>query len=328
MALRIADMADLPAQLRAGCVAIGNFDGVHLGHQAVLQAARDVARRDGMPALVLTFEPHPRAVFAPHAAPQRITPAPMKALILAQLGFDGVIEMPFTLDFAALTADEFVDRVLVDGLGVRHVVTGFDFHFGKNRQGGPAFLMEAGRSRGFDVILVDALRDATADVVSSSRIRDHLAEGQVPQANALLGYRYRIGGEIVRGAQLGRTLGYPTANIATPDDCPLAHGIYAVRFVCADGTIGDGVASHGRRPTVTENGAPLLETFIFDFDADLYGQQATVIMCAHLRGEEKFDTLEALTAQMQKDEANARAALTGLAPLSALDAALTFGAAT
>lgn len=326
MALRIDRIADLPAALRGGSVAIGNFDGVHLGHQAVLQAAGAVARRDDMPALVLTFEPHPRAIFAPHAAPARITPAAMKAVLLSACGFDAVIEIPFTLDFAALTADAFVDQVLVEGLGARHVVTGFDFHFGKNRQGGPAFLMQSGRSRGFDVVLVDALRDDGAEVVSSSRIRDHLAATGIAEANALLGYRYRIAGHVIKGQQLGRTLGYPTANMATPDDCPLAHGIYAVRFVRADGTIHDGVASFGRRPTVTEDGAALLETHLFDFDGDLYGEHATVIVCAYLRGEEKFDTLDALIVQMKDDEAQARKALADLAPLSDLDTILTFGA--
>ncbi|WP_306120848.1 MULTISPECIES: bifunctional riboflavin kinase/FAD synthetase [unclassified Roseitalea] len=325
MIARLADLDALPADLRGGCVAIGNFDGVHRGHQAVLEAARQVATRDRMPALVLTFEPHPRAVFTPADAPARITPAPMKAQILEALGFDAVIEMPFTFEFAAHTADAFIDTVLVNGFGARHVVTGFDFHFGKNRQGGPAFLMEAGRTRGFDVVLVDALRDDGAEVVSSSRIRDYLAAGGIEAANALLGYRYRVQARVARGERLGRTLGYPTANMAIAGDSPLAHGIYAVRFFRADGTIHEGVASYGRRPTVTEEGAPLFETFLFDFDGALYGEDCTVSVCAFLRGEEKFDTLDALVAQMRRDEAQARAILADLTPLSALDARLTFG---
>ena len=326
MIARLSSLAGLPAAMRGGSVAIGNFDGVHRGHQAVLDAARAQARRDGTPLAVLTFEPHPRAVFTPDAAPARITPAPMRAEILDALGFGAVVEMPFTLDFAGLTADRFIDDVLVGGFGVRHVITGFDFHFGARRQGGPAFLMEAGRTRGFDVILVDAERDADIRIISSSRIRDELTAGRLDEANRLLGYRYRVHAPILRGGQLGRTLGYPTANMALPEDTPLAHGIYAVRFIRRDGAIHDGVASYGRRPTISENGASLLETFLFDFDGDLYGEACTVCLVAFQRGEEKFDGLDALVTQMRRDEAAARAILADMAPLSPLDAKLTFGA--
>ncbi|WP_375566642.1 bifunctional riboflavin kinase/FAD synthetase [Oceaniradius stylonematis] len=325
MIARHSSLAGLPARLRGATVAIGNFDGVHRGHQAVLEAAGAAAGRDATPLTVLTFEPHPRAVFTPDRAPARITPAPMKAEILDALGFDAVVEMPFTLDFAALTADQFIDDVLVAGFGVRHVVTGFDFHFGAKRQGGPAFLMEAGRNRGFDVILVDAERDTDIHVISSSRIRDELQTGRLDDANRLLGYRYRVRAEVAKGEQLGRTLGYPTANMALPETTPLAHGIYAVRFIRADGTIHDGVASFGRRPTVTENGAPLLETFLFDFHGDLYGETCTVCLVAFQRGEEKFDDLDTLVAQMTRDEASARQTLATVEPLSPLDATLTFG---
>ncbi|MBO6639590.1 MAG: bifunctional riboflavin kinase/FAD synthetase [Roseitalea sp.] len=326
MIARLSSLDALPADMRGATVAIGNFDGVHRGHQAVLEAARAVAVRDGTPLTVLTFEPHPRAVFAPDNAPARITPAPMKAEILGALGFDAVVEMPFTLDFAALTADQFIDDVLVAGFGVRHVVTGFDFHFGAKRQGGPAFLMEAGKSRGFDVILVDAKRDADVHVISSSRIREELQAGDLMAANRLLGYRYRVRAEVTSGERLGRTLGYPTANMALPGTTPLAHGIYAVRFIRAGGIIHDGVASFGRRPTVTEEGAPLLETFLFDFKGDLYGETCTVCLVAFQRGEEKFDDLDALVVQMKRDEAAARQILAALAPLSPLDGTLTFGA--
>lgn len=325
MTKRLFSVGALPDGLRGATVAIGNFDGVHRGHQAVLAAAHAMSERDGTPTIALTFEPHPRAVFTPDKAPVRITPAPMRAEILAALGFDAVVEQPFSLDFAALTADQFIDDVLVGGFGARHVVTGFDFHFGAKRQGGPAFLMQAGKTRGFDVILVDAERDTDIHVISSSRIRQDLRDGDVDAANRLLGYRYRVQAPILRGQQLGRTLGYPTANMALPPDTPLAHGIYAVRFVRADGTIHDGVASFGRRPTVTDDGAPLLETFLFEFDGDLYGETCTVCLVAFQRGEEKFDDLDALKAQMRRDEAEARAALADIAPLSPLDAKLTFG---
>lgn len=325
MAARSDSYENLPKEQRGGVIAIGNFDGIHRGHQAVLQNALEIASKaGGAPTIALTFEPHPRAVFSPHIVLPRITPAHMKAKILGKMGFDAVIEVPFNMDFASKTADQFVNEVLVAGLGAHHVVTGFDFHFGKNRQGGPAYLMEAGKRAGFEVTLVDALRDANADVISSSRIRELLASGELAAANALLGYRYRVSAAISGGKQLGRTLGYPTANMKLPDDTPLAHGIYAVRFTRADGPVHDGVASFGRRPTVAEDGAPLLETFVFDFDDDLYGEECTVSLCAYLRGEEKFDGLDALIVQMKKDEAQARAILANLKPLSGLDAVLTF----
>ena len=312
--------------MRGGVVAIGNFDGVHRGHQAVLQAALDYAREHDCPALVMTFEPHPRQVFQPDVPLFRITPAAMKAGILGALGFDGVLEIPFTLDFSRKTADEFVRDVLIDGLAAIRVVTGFDFHFGRNRQGGPAYLMEAGAANGFKVTLVDAFRDRDTEVVSSSRIREELLDGDLAGANELLGYRYRVSGEVIRGKQLGRTLGYPTANMAMSEDAALRHGIYAVRFHRADGRSYGGVASFGRRPTVDEDGVALLETHVFDRDDDLYGETCAVSFCEFLRGEEKFDSLDALTAQMKRDEAAARAILAGLKPLGDLDRALTFAA--
>lgn len=332
MIQRVDSFDRLPAALRGGVVAIGNFDGVHRGHQAVLETARAKAdtveqKYGACPCIALTFEPHPRSLFQPEVVLSRITPAAMKARVLAELGFDAVVELPFTRAFAQQSADEFIDAVLLKGLGARHVVTGFDFHFGKNRQGGPAYLMEQGGLAGFKVTLVDAFRDEGAEVISSSRIRQALLDADLAQANGLLGYRYRVSGTVSKGKQLGRTLGYPTANIQLPDDTALAHGIYAVRFITPDGTIRDGVASFGKRPTVDTDGAPLLETYVFDFTGDLYDSECTVILCSYLRGELRFDGLEALTVQMKRDEAEARAFLEALEPLSPLDAKLTFGRA-
>jgi riboflavin kinase/FMN adenylyltransferase len=322
--LRVTDPRRLPATLRGGVAAIGNFDGVHRGHQAVLERALGEARASGSPAIALTFEPHPRSVIRPDIPLFRLTPAPMKAWILGALGFDAVVEVPFNRDFASLSAEEFVGRILDEGLGVSHVVTGVDFHFGKNRQGGPAFLMEAGRSHGFGVTLVDAFRDEGAHVVSSSRIRNLLAEGDVSGAAALLGYRYTVEAPVSKGRQLGRTLGYPTANMALPHDTGLAHGIYAVKFRRADGALHDGVASFGRRPTVEAEGTALLETFLFDFTGDLYGETCRVNFFAWLRGEEKFEGLDPLVAQMRRDEEEARAVLAKAVPLFPLDAAIAF----
>lgn len=317
--LRIHRLDELPENLRGGVVAIGNFDGVHRGHQSVLSVALDTARKKGMPSLVLTFEPHPRSFFQPDVKLPRITTAELKADVIRTLGFDGVVEVPFTEEFSQLSADAFVDTILVSQLSAQCVVTGFDFHFGKGRQGGPAFLMDAGLQRGFSVELVDAFRDKKTEVVSSSRIREALSGGKLDVANELLGYRFRVRSTVIEGKQLGRTLGYPTANMALPPQTPLSHGIYAVRFQREDGSIHNGVASFGRRPTVTEDGNPLLETFVFDFRDDLYDEVCTVALVKYLRDEEKFDGLEPLVAQMKIDEKNARVALAGLEPLSALD---------
>ncbi|MGD9916094.1 MAG: bifunctional riboflavin kinase/FAD synthetase, partial [Rhizobiaceae bacterium] len=259
---RIGAVWHLPDRLKGGVVAIGNFDGVHRGHQAVLARAREEAERLGVPALALTFEPHPRRFFRPDLPIYQLTPPPMKARLIALLGFDAVVEQPFVAEFAALTAQEFVERVLRDALRTSHVVTGVDFHFGAKRQGGPAYLMDAGTRHGFGVTLVDAFRDEGAEIISSSRIRDLLTAGDVSQAAGLLGYRYTVEAEIVAGKQLGRTLGFPTANMVLPPDSALAHGIYAVRLRRPDGMLLDGVASFGRRPTVDTDGAPLLETFV------------------------------------------------------------------
>jgi len=321
---RISATAPLPGRLRGGVVAIGNFDGVHRGHQAVLERALAEARRRGVPALVLTFEPHPRKLFRPDTPLFVLTPPPMKARLLTLLGFAAVVEQPFDRAFANLSAEDFVTGVLDRNLGVTHAVTGFDFHFGKDRQGGPAYLMAAGEHHGFGVTLVDAFRDEGAEVVSSSRIRALLCEGATAEAAGLLGYRYTIEAEVIGGQQLGRTLGFPTANMSLSPETGLREGIYAVRLRRADGTLHDGVASFGRRPTVDANGAPLLETFVFDFSGDLYGETCAVSLFGFLRPEVKFDGLDALVAQMKHDEAEARALLAGVKPLSELDARVAF----
>ncbi|AYM61492.1 bifunctional riboflavin kinase/FAD synthetase [Agrobacterium fabrum] len=314
----------LPEALRGGVIAIGNFDGVHRGHRAVLDRALELAEARSVPALVLTFEPHPRSVFRPDTPVFRLTPAPLKARILEAIGFRSVIEYPFDREFSQRSADEFVQSILVDWLGASAVVTGFDFHFGKGREGGPAFLMAAGKRHGFDVTLVDAFRDEGSDVVSSSRIRSLLCEGDVAGAAGLLGYRFTVESEVIGGQKLGRTLGYPTANMALAPETELKAGIYAVRFRRPDGSIHDGVASFGYRPTVTENGAALLETFLFDFSGDLYGEVCSVSFFGHLRDELKFDGLDPLVAQIRRDEEEARAMLSGVRPLSQLDAKIAF----
>ncbi|MCA1969428.1 unnamed protein product [Ciceribacter sp. T2.26MG-112.2] len=314
----------LPEKLKGGVIAIGNFDGVHRGHQTVLNRALKLAKSRGVPALVLTFEPHPRTVFNPDKPVFRLSPAPVRAQVLEAMGFHSVIEYPFDREFASRSAEEFVRSILVEWLGATEVVTGFDFHFGKGREGGPAFLMEAGKRNGFGVTLVDAFRDEGAEVVSSSRIRRLLAEGNVSEAAGLLGYRFTVEAEVIKGQQLGRTLGYPTANMALAPEAELKPGIYAVRLRRPDGSLHDGVASFGYRPTVTDDGAPLLETFVFDFSGDLYGEHCRVSFFGHLRDELKFSGLEPLVAQIRKDEEEARALLSGVQPLGELDAKIAF----
>lgn len=314
----------LPAHLRGGVIAIGNFDGVHRGHQSVLNRALEISRQRGIPALVLTFEPHPRTVFRPDQPVFRLTPAPLKARILEAIGFNAVIEYPFDREFSQRSADDFIHSILKDWLGASEVVTGFNFHFGRGREGGPAFLMDAGQKYGFGVTLIDAFRDENTDVVSSSHIRELLKDGNVSEAAAMLGYHYTVEAEVIGGEKLGRQLGFPTANMQLPAEADLRAGIYAVRFRRADGTLHDGVASYGRRPTVIDNGAPLLETYVFDFSGDLYGQTCSVSFFGHLRPELKFDGLDPLVEQMSRDKEEARALLAGVQSLGKLDRKICF----
>ncbi len=310
------DPLTAPAGLENGVYAIGNFDGVHRGHAAVIGRARRLADELGAPAAALTFEPHPADFFAGRPVVFRLTPPPLKARALAALGVDGVVTLTFNAALAGLTAQEFLSQILIERLGVRAVVIGGDFRFGKNRGGSPAFLIEAGRRHGFVVDVIDKVADAAGEeAISSSAIRHALQAGDVAAARRLLGRPYAIEGEVIAGRKLGRTLGVPTANIALAPTNRLAHGVYAVR-AAIEGARFDGVARFGTRPTV-DDGAPLLEVFLFDFSGDLYGKTVEVAFEAYLRPELKFDSLEALKARMGEDMAEARAALTGHDRMSA-----------
>ncbi len=320
---RVSSIEAVPAKLAGAVVAIGNFDGVHRGHQTVLGTARRIALDEKKPLVCLTFEPHPRTVFRPDHPVPRLTPAPMKARLLGALGFDAVIEQPFDKAFASLSPADFVETVLVRSLKASQIVAGFDFHYGARRAGTPQTLAASGAEHGFGATLVPALAGEDGETISSSRIRPMLAAGDVTGAATLFGYRWTIRGEIVHGQKLGRTLGYPTANLVLAGDDLLAHGIYAVRLRRADGSIHDGVASFGRRPTF-DNGAALFETFLFDFSGDLYGETVEVSLFAFQRGEKKFDGAKALVAQMDRDAEEARAVLKGAAPLSGLDRSIAF----
>ena len=297
----------LPAELAGSVVAIGNFDGVHRGHRAVIGRAQALARTLGRPCAVLTFEPHPSDFFAGAPVIFRLTPLDAKALALQRLGVDGMIVLPFDAGLAALGAEEFVTEVLVGRLGVDAVVAGYDFHFGKSRAGTPGFLQAAGDRHGFGVEIVGRISQdgsGSLDAVSSTATREALQHGDIAAATQLLGHEYFVTGIVVHGQKLGRTLGFPTANLALDPSCKLATGIYAVH-VRIGSQVHGGVASYGHRPTF-DNGAALLEVFLFDFAADIYGTRIEVAFAARLRGEEKFAGADALVVQMHKDAALAR----------------------
>src|SRR5918999_5669433 len=292
--------------LRGAVIAIGNFDGVHRGHRAVIAAALARARAAGRPAAALTFEPHPAAVLRPQQSMFRLTDERGKLRLLAATGLDGAIVLTFNTALASLSPEEFVRRVLVERYGIAGAAIGFDFHFGKNRMGSPAFLQAQGARHGFAVDVLPPLQDEGRPV-SSGTVRTALAAGRVIEAAELLGYPWFVSGTVIAGDKRGRELGYPTANMRLDPACGLKQGIYAVR-VGLGGHLHDGVASFGRRP-MFDNGAPLLEVFLFDLDAELYGQSLDVAFIAWIRQEMRFDTIEALVRQMDEDSTRAREAL-------------------
>lgn len=315
---RLDGLDSVPETLRGGVVAIGNFDGCHRGHQHVFAATLEMARERGVPAVVLTFEPHPRDVFAPEPFLYRLTPADAKAALVEALGFDGIAIMPFSRELSGVEAEDFVSRHIVEALGASGVVVGADFHFGKQRRGTPDFLKAEGERRGFAVRVMDMLDEGEAPV-SSSRIREALAAGEVEAANALLGYHHFFSGTVIEGDRRGRELGFPTANFALPGTCQLAQGVYAVKARIGGGVFG-GVAAYGK--PMFDNTRPPFETFLFDFDADIYGETLEVALIGFIRGQMTFDSLDGLIAQMKKDTVEARIMIARAAPLSRLDAAL------
>ena len=299
-----------PPGLERAVYAIGNFDGLHLGHQAVIERAIVLAKERAAPSALLTFEPHPADHFAERPVAFRLTPPQSKAAICARLGLSGVVFISFNAQLAAMSAEEFVRTILVERLGAGGVVAGWDFHFGKARSGTPAFLVEVGRRYGFAVDIVAKVEDGageSARVVSSTAIRRALERGDVAAAARGLGRIYGVSGRVIPGQRLGRTLGFPTANLALAPTNRLAHGVYAVRAL-VDGKAYPAVASFGVRPTV-DNGPPLLEVHLLDVDADLYGREMTVEFVERIREERKFDSLDLLIAEMKRDKQRARAIL-------------------
>jgi riboflavin kinase/FMN adenylyltransferase len=288
-------------------VTIGNFDGVHLGHQAVIGQLAQRAAGWREPACVVTFEPHPREYFDPEGAPARLSRLRDKAEAMAALGVERLVVLRFDRALEQQEPEAFIDQMLVDGLGVRHVVVGDDFRFGRARRGDFALLAEAGRRRGFPVEEAATYR-LDGERVSSTRVRAALAAGDMDAAARLLGYPYTIRGRVIHGDKIGRTLGYATANIPMDGYRLPTTGVFAV-VACDDaGRRLTGVASLGWRPTVAGK-RPLLEVHAFDFAGDLYGTHLEVALLERLRPEEHFDSLDALVEQMHEDAHAARAAL-------------------
>jgi riboflavin kinase / FMN adenylyltransferase len=293
----------LPAALSHPILAIGNFDGMHRGHRVVFDRALALGRDRGAPVAALTFEPHPRSFFKPDQPVFRLTPSAMKARLAERFGLQGLIDLAFDAGLATTSAGQFVSDILQQRFNLSGLVVGYDFSFGKARSGNAAFLALCGEKAGFPVVIVEQQLLAGRPV-SSSHIRNALEEGDLTTANALLGYSYSILGEVVHGRKLGRTIGYPTANIALEPNTKLRMGIYAVRMT-VNGRSQPGVASFGKRPTF-DDGPPLLEVFLFDFAGDLYGQMVEVAFEAYLRPEMKFDGVAPLVAQMDHDSLEAR----------------------
>ena len=301
---------NVPGEVRGAALAIGNFDGVHRGHQALLGETLAEARRLGCPATAMVFEPHPRQFFRPNEPLFALTSLDEKMRLFRALALDAAFVIPFDAEIAGLTPAAFVDDVLVEGLGVSHVVIGYDFYFGKARAGTPDTMRQLGAGRGLGVTVIPPVAEA-GEVFSSSAVRARLSTGDVHGAAVELGHWWRVSGPVTGGAKRGTGMGFPTANITLPAGTALGHGIYAVRVHLEDAgkprTL-QGAAYFGQRPTF-DNGAPVLEVFLFDFDGDLYGRIIDVEFIGFVRPDQRFRDMEELKVQMDKDCAAARVLL-------------------
>lgn len=301
---------DLVPSQRGAAAAVGAFDGVHRGHQAVIGAAREAANSLGAPLAVVTFEPHPRRWFQPDAAPFRLMTTGQMARALEAQGVKRLYVLPFDAEMAAMSDEAFARDVLAEGLGLRHAAVGFDFTYGRGRTGSPEALMRIGRDLGFSVSVTERVDDRSGLKLSSSAVREALAAGDMARATRILGRPFAIEGEVVHGDKRGRTIGVPTANVRLGDYMRPAYGVFATRTRLADGRLVDGVANLGVRP-MFEIAEPLLEVWLFDFVGDLYGQTVETTLVALLRGEMRFDSLDALKAQINSDAKMAQTVLNG-----------------
>ena len=305
MSLRIVHgWKGLSAADRGAAVALGNFDGVHLGHREVIAGAVEAGRRLGAPVGVISFDPHPRRLFQPDEPAFRLMTTDQQARVLETMGVDRFYVLPFDFEMANFSDRDFALKVLYEGLGVRHVAVGFDISFGKGRTGSPALMTAYGEEMGFSVSVAEAVGEG-AEKYSSTGVREALREGRPQDAAAILGQPFAIEGVVRRGKQLGRTLGFPTANVFMADYVAPRKGVYATRTRLPDGRVVSGVANIGNNPTTGEV-ETRLEVWLFDFDEDLYGQVIETRLIAFLRPEEKFDSIEAMVEQIRVDERQAR----------------------
>lgn len=293
---------------RAAAVAIGNFDGVHVGHRALIARARELAGDHATAAVALTFDPHPSTLVAPTGGPPMISTLERRLELLGAAGLDATVVEPFTRELAALDPAAFVDDILIGALHARAIIVGYDFTYGAQRAGTIDTLVAHGARAGLEVAIVPPV-EVAGEVASSTRIRAYLRAGELGPAARLLGRPWDVDGVVVHGAQRGRAIGVPTANLATAGDLPLAPGIYAVTFAC-DGITRPAVASLGTNPTFVEDGRLVLEVHVLDFDGDLYDRTARTTFVAKLRDEARYDSVDELVAQIRIDIDEARTALT------------------
>ncbi|MAH85543.1 MAG: riboflavin biosynthesis protein RibF [Rhodospirillaceae bacterium TMED8] len=293
----------LPEEVRGAVIAVGNFDGVHLGHQAVINEAGKIARADNRPWAVLTFEPHPRRIFQSNGPAFRLTSIRAKARHLAKLGVEVMIVQRFNHAFSTRPAEDFVKSVLVDGFGAKHIVAGYDFVFGHNRSGNCETLLTMGQEMGFGFTAVSAKEDENGEIFSSTRIRECIASGDVASAAKILGRPFEIEGRVSHGDERGRTIGFPTLNLYLRAVAKPAFGVYAAQIEFRGRerhNVFNGIANVGIRPTFG-NATPLLEAYIFDFNEEVYGKLITVSLIERIRAEKKFDGIDALRAQITID---------------------------
>ena len=309
--LVVRDLADVPAAARGSVFAIGNFDGVHRGHRVLFDRVFEISKQAKIAPGAMVFEPHPREFFRPDEPHFRLTPLEEKLRLIADLGLDFVVVLDFDAQLAKLTAHDFIDRVLVQGLAARHVVVGYDFLFGRGRSGSAQTLEAEGKKLGFDVSVI-APQGAQGTTFSSSDVRKHLALGDVAAAAQILGRWWCVGGDVIEGKKLGKELGFPTANLKLENYVALEHGIYAV-YAHVEGKRYEGVAYFGSRPAVGGDSV-LLEVHIFDFDDEIYGSHVRVEFVEFLRGDKAFDALEDLKSQIALDCDGAKRVLSVVMP--------------
>lgn len=293
----------VPPEAKGAVLALGNFDGVHRGHRVLIERAIEVAKRQASPSGALVFDPHPSVFFRPDETHFRLTPLDEKLALFEKMGLDVTVVLAFDQALAHFDAEQFIETILVQSLAVSHIVAGYHFFFGRNRSGSVDTLRRFGETHGFGVTVIDPVADRGRPF-SSTDIRLLLAEGHVRAAAEALGRPWRVSGPVIGGAKRGTGLGFPTANIALPKGTALGHGIFAVRAEI-DGRTLDGAAYLGTRPTF-DDGMPVLEVFLFDFDGDIYGRDMAVSFIDKVRDDRRFDTPEDLVAQMEDDCAKAR----------------------